>query len=210
MGCVANFGRCQLHNGYGVLSNKLEVKMGWLKAVSLVVFPVPTAIVLAAGKGVSVVRDKIEEGKNNAREEGRQAGVAAATKQYDEKVQTLAARLRSYHDFDVKVAAFYALGLAVANADGEIHPNERQEIDEFVAGCSASNLPKPTLDLIAALSEKPPTIEDAVKYARNVGLSREDMQDIIDVVANADEIIRQEEKDLFERWTRLADELSIT
>ncbi|MEC4722800.1 TerB family tellurite resistance protein [Noviherbaspirillum sp. CPCC 100848] len=210
MSLAANFSCYHLHDACGVLSNKLEVKMGWLKAVSFVLFPMPTAVVWAAGKGVNAVRDKIEDGKNNAREEGRQAGVAAAAKQYDEKVQTLAARLRSYHDFDQKVAAFYALGLAVANVDGEIHPNERQEIDEFVVGCSASSLPKPTLDLIAALSKNPPTFERAVQYARDAGLSREDMQDIIDVVANADEIIRQEEKDLLDRWKRLADELSMT
>lgn len=164
---------------------------------------------VAAKKATEYVSDKIEDGKNQARAEGLRAGERAAQSKYEKKLSALTDRLRNYHDLDNTIIGLYAIGLAVANADGHICAEERAEIDGFVAGCAAGSLPKHVKDTINKLIQSPPSLEKAVQFANDANLAKRDIQDVIDVVAMADGIVCEHEKAFIANWKKLAAELAI-
>lgn len=164
---------------------------------------------VAAKKATEYVSDKIEDGKNQARAEGLRAGERAAQSKYEKKLSDLTDRLRNYHDLDNTIIGLYAIGLAVANADGHICAEERAEINGFVAGCAAGSLPKHVKDTINKLTQSPPSLEKAVQFANDANLAKRDIQDVIDVVAMADGIVCEHEKAFIANWKKLAAELAI-
>ena len=163
----------------------------------------------AAKMATEYVTDKIEDGKNQAHAEGLRAGERAAQSKYEKKLSDLTDRLRNYHDLDKTIIGLYAIGLAVANADGHICAKERAEIDGFVAGCAAGSLPKHVKDTINKLTQSPPSLEKAVQFANDANLARRDIQDVIDVVAMADGIVCEQENSFIANWKKLAAELAI-
>lgn len=164
---------------------------------------------VAAKKATEYVSDRIEDGKNHARAEGLRAGERAAQSKYEKKLSDLTGRLRNYHDLDKTIIGLYAVGLAVANADGHICAEERAEIDGFVAGCAAGSLPKHVKDTINKLTQSPPSLKKATQFAIDANLARRDIQDVIDVVAMADGIVCEHEKAFIANWKKLAAELAI-
>jgi uncharacterized tellurite resistance protein B-like protein len=135
---------------------------------------------------------------------GSKAGEHAAQKKYEAKMAELTQRLQGYQDFDKKLVAMYAVGLAVANADGVICDDERRELDQFIAGCMASSLPAKVNESIAKLTEKPPTLSQALQFAKRAKLPKEDIDDIVDVIANADGFVNTHEEQFIARWKAMA------
>ena len=136
--------------------------------------------------------------------EGKRAGEQAAQRQYQTKVEDLVELLKQYHDTDKKLVGLYAVGLAVANADGVICAQEEAELDEFVSGCMASHLPAHIKETISRLRASPPSFDSAMTFARTASLSKRDIDDVIDVVANADETISFSEQVFIDRWKAFA------
>ena len=58
--------------------------------------------------------------------------------------------------------AMTAVGISVANADGEIDESERDEIERFVAGVLASTFPQAVKDLIESIYACPPPFRSAL------------------------------------------------
>ena len=175
-----------------------------------------TAAGAAIGAGIGATAAAIDHAataKDEARRDGVREGIKAgemlAQRKYEQKIADLTERLRSYHNLDQTILALYAVGLAVANADGEICADEREELDQFVVGCLTGNLPPQVKGAITKLSNKPPTLERAIKYAVNANLSRRDIQDVVDVVAMADGEVSAYEKDFSAKWMKLANELAL-
>jgi tellurite resistance protein len=138
--------------------------------------------------------------------EGTRAGERAAQQQYQAKMDKLIQRLQGYEDFNKKLVAMYAVGLAVANADGVICDEERSELDQFVAGCMASSLPDKVTESIARLTANPPTLPQALQFAKRAQLPKRDIDEIIDVIANADGIVNSHEEKFIARWKAMADD----
>ncbi|MGJ9420760.1 TerB family tellurite resistance protein [Massilia sp. CMS3.1] len=132
--------------------------------------------------------------------EGSKAGERAAQQKYEAKIAALAERLQSYQDFDKKLVAMYAIGLAVANADGFICEEERSELDQFVAGCMSGHLPEKVTERIEKLTAKPPTLPQALQYAKRASLPKKDIDDIIDIIAHADGSVNTHEQQFIARW----------
>jgi uncharacterized membrane protein YebE (DUF533 family) len=164
---------------------------------------------VAVKKTAEYVSDRIDERDNRIRNESAKAAEGAAAKKYEKTVANLTDRLKSYHDLDKTILGFYAVGLAIANADGHICEAERAEIDGFVAGCSAGSLPAHVKATIAELSMTPPSLERAVQFAVDAKLSKDDINDVIDVVAMADGTVCEHEKAFIAKWKELASDLVI-
>ena len=146
--------------------------------------------------------------KDEAYEDGKRAGASAgealAQRKYKEKVEELTRRLRGYHDLEDKLLGMYAVGLAVAAADGEICEAERLEIDEFVTGCMRGKLPQHLQVAIVELATHPFGLTQALRYAAERKVPKQDIDDIIDVVAHADGDMHTLEKRFVTRWKKAA------
>jgi tellurite resistance protein len=136
--------------------------------------------------------------------EGTKAGELVAQKKYEAKIAALTKRLQDYQNFDKKLVALYAIGLAVANADGEICEEERDELNQFVAGCMAGQLPAKVVERIAKLTEKPPTLAQALGYAKRATLPKRDIDDVIDVMIHADGVVNTHEESFIARWKTMS------
>lgn len=175
-----------------------------------------TAAGAAIGAGVGAAAAAIDhagnshdDGYRSGFSEGVKSGEKVAQSKYEKKISALIDRLMAYHDLDKKILGLYAVGLAVANADGRICREERQELDEFIAGCSAGNLPPHIKGSITKLTNNPPTLDRALRFAIKAELSKRDIQDVIDVVAMADGAVCEHEKTFIANWKNMASKLQI-
>jgi uncharacterized tellurite resistance protein B-like protein len=184
-------------------------------ALAIGAFGTTTAAGAAIGAGVGAAAaaavyasssndDAREEGKKQGFEEGKKAGEKAAHEKYEQKMNKLTDRFQSYQNLESKIFAMYAMGLAMANADGNISKVEREELDAFVSGCLASSFPAHIKEEIAKLIKKPPSLEDALKFAHEAKLPKRDIDDIIDLIANADDEICESDKRFIAQWQSLS------
>lgn len=175
-----------------------------------------TAAGAAIGAGIGATAAAMHHA-TSAKEEGFSQGLAAGVKtgeraaqqKREKKINALTQRLESYHDSDAKLVAMYAIGLAIANTDGDICDEERKELDIFVGGCMASHFPAHIKQTIASLSENPPTLKRALDFAKKANLPKEDIDDIIDVIAHADEVLHPKEKSFITRWEKISLEYEV-
>lgn len=129
----------------------------------------------------------------NGRAEGAKAGERAAQAKYEARMNELIGRLQAYHDFDNRLVGMYAIGLAVANADGVICADERRELDQFVAGCMSGALPAHVTATITRLTA-----------------NKQDIDDIVDLIANADGSVNPHEAKFIARWQAMSCEYEIS
>lgn len=139
-----------------------------------------------------------------AREEGRKATEAILKKKYEERINGLLKRFKNYQDFENKLIGMYAIGLAIANADGYISKEEVNELDDFVSGCLASKLPSDIKKQISNLAKEPPIIDDAVECAKKYGVPKKDIDDLIWLIANADNTKNAHEDEFIRRWESMS------
>lgn len=145
-----------------------------------------------------------EKGYSQGAAAGSKAGERTAQQKYEKKMNDLTQRLNSYHDADLKLVGMYAIGLAIANADGNICDEEQEELDSFVSGCMAAHLPAHIKQTIASLSKNPPTLKQALKFAEEAKLPKQDIDDIIDVIAHADGVLHPKEKSFVKHWKKMS------
>jgi hypothetical protein len=174
--------------------------MGTTTAAGLAIGAGIGATAAAIDNAVTTKNEAYDAGHSHGHAEGVKSGERVAQQKYERKISDLSARLKSYYDADKKLVGMYAIGLAVANTDGEICQEEREELDAFVAGCMAGNLPPHIKEVIDSLSRTPPNLERALTFARDAQLPKQDIDDVIDIVANADGKIAPEEQDFIDRW----------
>lgn len=158
------------------------------------------ATAAAIDNAVTTKKDAYDSGRSHGHSEGVKSGERVAQQKYEKKIADLTARLKGYHNADAKLVGMYAVGLAIANADGNICKEEREELDAFVAGCMVGHLPSHIKEIINSLSRTPPTLERALAFARDAQLPKQDVDDVIDIVANADGRIAPEEQVFINRW----------
>lgn len=87
-----------------------------------------------------------------------------------------------------------AIGLAMANADGEIAPEEARELEEFIGGIAKSNYPSYVKQAINDLYENVPNLMTAMKFISKINPDNyETIRDLIKVVMMADNIRHERE-----------------
>ena len=100
--------------------------------------------------------------------------------------------------------ALFAVGIAIAAADGEISEVERHAIEEFVGGAGYSKLPAGLKADIQTWLARPPTIEEAFAVASKCdeeGLHQ--IENVLEVIIHSDEVIHPAEIEFREKWRDL-------
>ncbi len=147
--------------------------------------------------------DDVAEARSRGEESGKKAGMEAGDKKLEEFQKDFEARIKRAEEagrhYEL-ILALEAVGMACAACDGEIAPEEKIELDEFVAGASKSQLPENVKKEIYELAANPPSMktafEMATKFPEDAGL----FQQVIEVVMMADGIIKEEEKAFKQAW----------
>lgn len=180
-------------------------------AIAIGAMGTTTAAGVAIGAGLGATAAAIDHGSSGKKEayslghshgtnEGYKAGYSVAATKYEQKVQELTTRLAGYHDLDKKLVAMYAVGLATANADGHICEEEREELDSFVGGILSGHYPLHIKNTVTKLTKNPPTLDQALDFARKAQLPKRDIDDIIDLIINADGVVEEEEIQFRKQW----------
>ena len=124
--------------------------------------------VVAGPIGTVVTANYLLVNKNNSADKERlekaEAKVAKMTREAEamgesmKKAKAAAEEMKKFHEY---IVGAFALGICVANCDGSIDESEITEINEFIAGIMASDMPGDIKDAINKLRNNPPSIYEA-------------------------------------------------
>ncbi|PSV27527.1 MULTISPECIES: hypothetical protein [unclassified Photobacterium] len=175
----------------------------------------PVGAITAAGAaiagGVGAAAGGVAAAMDDGEEEAERRGERRANAEQELKYSKLTAafedaknRLDETENYFNLLIAMEAVGLACANCDGEISLEERQEIDEFIAGVSSSELPSHVKRKIEDMAKNPPNVNTAFALAQKVGLNSFELyNEIIEVVMHADGRVHENEKAFEQAWNTL-------
>lgn len=166
-----------------------------------------TGALVAGGVGAAAgAMASRRDGKRRAREfEAGEEHERARTRIEVEKLRHGLAeakkRLKTDQEHFTFLIALFAVGMAVANADGHISAEEEREIREFVAGVAELNLPPHVKGQITRLRNQPPSFSTAMRYvAKCDGKSLGVFDDVIEVAISADGVEHERETAVREAW----------
>ena len=167
---------------------------------------------LAGAAGAAMVAGAAarRKGKEEGREEGRQdereksaATVAKLQTKFAEQIGAVSERFKEHKDFEEFIVATFAMCLALAKCDGEIHPNERDDIFEFVSGIAHGAYPDSMKKAIAELNSSPPSFATALKLVKELDESQWDSVDTaLQLITESDGIVHENEETFLMAWGR--------
>jgi uncharacterized tellurite resistance protein B-like protein len=124
-----------------------------------------------------------------------------------EKLKALKLKTKSREELDDSVIALFGVAFSVANCDGEMHPDEIKDIEMFVSGASFKMFPEFLKSKILELKNNPPNFNTAMEYVKRLPKENVDMiDDIIEIVVVADDVVRQEEKAYLLAWQKFKED----
>lgn len=164
----------------------------------------------AAGAAMIAGAAARRKGKEEGREEGRQdereksaATVAKLQSKFAEQIATISERFKSHKEFEEFVVATFAMCLALAKCDGEIHQDERNDIFEFVGGISHGAYPDSMKEAVARLNASPPSFASALELVKKLEESQWDSVDTaLRLVVESDGVVHENEETFLVAWER--------
>ena len=117
----------------------------WKELLAAVVIAAAGAISGAVATGRKGRKERKELEERVVREKIR------TQKMWDDFTNKLNDHFLEKRNFEKFLVAMFAVGVSVANADGEIVEDEKQEIEEFIAGLLSTALPQPVKEIIQQL-----------------------------------------------------------
>ena len=163
---------------------------------------VVTAIGAAVGAGIGgLVGAAASLGEEEEKESCRREGERVAVAKYEKKVEKLVVALKDAEGkllddksyFQLLIALF-AVGMATANADGNVSEEELADLEQFAAGIGHSNLPPHVKGMFTRLKNKPPTFNAAMQYVNKLDTVDVSLfQKVIEIVSASDGIVTAEE-----------------
>ena len=146
---------------------------------------------VAGGAGAYMARKENEEDEKLNQELAEQKLRADKLEEGIKKALSTFQGDREYFNY---IIGLTAIGLAMANADGEITPEERRELEEFIGGIANSNYPPYVKQAINDLYENVPNLMTAMKYISKINpKNHETIRDLIKLVMMADNIRHERE-----------------
>lgn len=137
----------------------------------------------AAGKALS---DK-EENKKKAQD--------TKIAESHQKVKKFEAVVKEHEKHTNLILALSALGCAMANADGEISPEEIVELNEFVGGLSSTRYPTHIVNQIEDMISNPPTFTEAMKHLEKVeAIEFPELRNFLVMIMESDDVVHKKEK----------------
>jgi uncharacterized tellurite resistance protein B-like protein len=150
------------------------------------------AATVGAGVG-KVLSDRDERKEEEKKEEIASLNIKA--QKYEKKVKEAIKLFEGDKEYFNYIIATTAIGISMANADGEISEEERLELDEFVGGIAQSNYPEHIKDIIHDIYKNPPSFNAAIQHLEKVNPSNyESIKDMLELVMEADGVIHEKEK----------------
>jgi tellurite resistance protein len=145
----------------------------------------------------AVVAYSDDEDKESARKQGEQKATAKQEKEAEKlkvALQEASNRLKDDHSYFQLLIALFAVGMATANADGEVSEEELADLESFTTGIAHSNLPPHIKEEIAKLRDNPPSSNTAMEYVKK--LDNPDMklfESVITLISESDGKTTEEE-----------------
>ena len=144
----------------------------------------------AIGKSLS---DKEKAEREELLEENAMLNQKAA--KYEREFKEALERFQGDKEYFNYIIATTAIGISMANADGEISEEERVELEEFVGGIANSNYPEHIKEIIQKLYDNPPSFNTALQYLEKVDPSNyESIKDMLELIMEADGHIHEKEQ----------------
>lgn len=141
----------------------------------------------AVGAGIGAVMSKKE-----AEEEARKEREIVKANKKAEKATKIVNETKEHYQL---IIALTALGVSMANVDGEISPEEMEELNEFVGGLSSQKYPQNVIDTINKIVSNPPSFNEAMEYLKKVSsVEYPEIRNILVAVMESDEKIHPKEK----------------
>ena len=146
---------------------------------------------VAGGAGAYMARKENEEDEKLNQELAEQKLRADKLEEGIKKALITFQGDREYFNY---IIGLTAIGLAMANVDGEITPEETRELEEFIGGIANSNYPPYVKQAINDLYENVPNLMTAMKFISKINPDNyETIRDLIEVVMMADKISHKKE-----------------
>lgn len=153
---------------------------------------------VVGGAGILLARNEEEENKNK---DEKIAGLRKKAEKLEEEIKRVIFQFQGDKEYFNYIIASTAIGIAIANADGEISNDELIEINEFIGGIASSNYPQHIVATITQLKDNPPSFNEAMEYLEKVNISNyESIRSLIELVIEADGIIHEKEKAFLEAF----------
>lgn len=183
---------------------------GPIGAITAVGALVAGAAGAAGAAAMDALDDSEEQAEKRSKEQAEKRGKEQAKAEYAQQlerfhhaIKEMASKMKSHDQYFGKIIAIAAVGISCANCDGEIHPAERTEIDEFVARINHSNLPEDVREKINKLWQNPPNITTAFKLSEKAEIDPSFLDRVICVAMHADNRVHAKEKAFMNAWNKL-------
>lgn len=147
---------------------------------------------LAAGAGVAgAAAGKVWSDKDEEEKKAQEEKIA----EYNQKAQKSEAALKEHEKHTNLILALSALGCSMANADGEISPEEIVELNEFVGGLSSQGYPIHIVKQIDDMISNPPTFNEAMKHLEKVdAIEFPELRNFLVMIMESDDVIHKKEE----------------
>lgn len=165
--------------------------------------------VAAAGTAAvagGVIANKLGD-DSKVREEAYREGVKVTKAQHQQELDHLQKNLeaalnglKGAAEHYKAIIAMHAVAVATANCDGSICERERENIELFISGVSASSIPAEVTAKRQSLYDTPPSIRDAWELAKHSGVAIPVFDEIIQIVIHADEVQHPMEDAFMQAW----------
>lgn len=154
----------------------------------------------AVGAGVGYALSRKEEEEEKVKNE-KIAELRKKAEKFEEDFKRAISQFQGDKEYFNYIIASTAMGMAIANADGQISNDELIEINEFIGGMASSNYPQHIVYTITQLKDNPPSFNEAMKYLEKVNVTNyESIRSLIELVIEADGIIHEKEKAFLEAF----------
>jgi len=167
---------------------------GSIFAASGAVASLAGAGTIAAATGaaaVGAVAGTVMSRQEEEEEERKQRQIVKANEQAKRATKIVA----EHEEHNRLIIALTALGVSMANVDGNISDEERLELDEFVGGLSSSAYPENVRNQIQQIIESPPTFNEAMVHLQEIPeVEYPEIRNLLVTVMESDGIIHEREK----------------
>lgn len=115
--------------------------------------------------------------------------------EYNQSAQKSEAALKELEKHTNLILALSALGCSMANADGEISPEEIVELNEFVGGISSQKYPSHIVKQINDMISNPPTFNEAMEHLTKIdSIEYPELRNFLVMVMESDEKVHKDEE----------------
>ena len=133
--------------------------------------------------------------------EEERAKNAIKVKKLEAEITNMESRFDSYKEKEKFYIGLSAIGLAIANVDGDISSEEKEDIEKFAGGEFVKDMTE-LQKKIDELIQSPPTFNQALTYVEEY-IPPQDLEIVtllLEVTAFADEVVTPSEKEFIAKW----------